>query len=86
MYACVCRAISQSDVKRAGRAGHIHPDALIAVLRLDDEDSCGRCLTVIDEFVDLACQGAAEANLGSPADFAPEPAVRYALPGTRVPA
>lgn len=86
MYACVCRAISESDVKRAGRAGYIHPDALIAVLRLDDDANCGRCVDTIDDFVDLAYQGAAEANLGTPADFASEAAVRYALSSTRVPA
>lgn len=86
MYACICRAITESEVKRAGRAGYIHPDALITVLRLDDDANCGRCLAAIDEFVDLAYQGAAEANLGTPADFAPEAAVRYALSNMRVPA
>ena len=81
MYACICKAVTQADVRHVGRAGSINPDSLIAVLGLADEDCCGRCVDNIDEFVSLAWEGAAEANLGTPADFAFERPVRYAASG-----
>jgi bacterioferritin-associated ferredoxin len=67
MYACICRGITEADVRRAGGAGITAPDRLIAVLGLDDERCCGRCAVQIEEFVELAREGASRAGLG-PAD------------------
>jgi bacterioferritin-associated ferredoxin len=58
MFACVCRGITESEVRRAGRAGTVAPDELVARFGLDDELCCGQCVTNIDEFVDLALEGA----------------------------
>ena len=66
MYVCICRAITEADVRRAGCAGPLQPDRLVAVLGLDGSDCCGRCADEIEFFVGLARQGA----LGE----APEPA------------
>jgi bacterioferritin-associated ferredoxin len=57
MYACMCRAITESHVRQAGRAGVTEPEELIAVLGLEDERCCGRCETHIERFVDLATEG-----------------------------
>lgn len=61
MFACVCRGITESEVRRAGAGGVTAPGDLIAVFSLNDQTCCGRCADCIDEFVDLACQGALEA-------------------------
>lgn len=58
MYACICRGITESDVRHAGAAGVTDPAALISALGLDDDRCCGRCARRIDEFVELAWQGA----------------------------
>jgi bacterioferritin-associated ferredoxin len=80
MYACICRAISEDDVRRAGRRGVTTPDALITALGLRDKRCCGRCATNIHRFVTLAWEGAAETG--------PQPLVAAAaLPhAARVPA
>ena len=61
MYACICRAITDKDVRRAGRAGIISPERLIQTFGLDDERLCGLCVEHIDELVELAHEGAAQA-------------------------
>lgn len=58
MYACICRGITESDVRRVGAAGVTDPAALISTLGLDDDRCCGRCVRRIDEFAELAWQGA----------------------------
>jgi bacterioferritin-associated ferredoxin len=58
MYACVCQGVTEADVRQLGAAGIAAPEDLIAVLSLNDEDCCGRCVTAIDSFVALAEEGA----------------------------
>src|SRR5262245_61187623 len=58
MYACSCRAITEDDVRRAGRRGVIAPDDLIEVLGLNDPSCCGRCSDEVERFVALAWDGA----------------------------
>jgi bacterioferritin-associated ferredoxin len=60
MYACICRAIPESEVRRAGAAGVLTPEALIAAFRLDAPRCCGRCRADIGRFVALAREGALE--------------------------
>jgi bacterioferritin-associated ferredoxin len=64
MYACICRGVTEADVRQAGRAGIIAPEELLTVLGLDDPRCCGRCAARIEDFVALARQGAAEAGTG----------------------
>jgi bacterioferritin-associated ferredoxin len=57
MYLCLCKGITESDVKRLAYYGTTTEQALIAALGLSDADCCGRCLLeidVIDVFVALA--------------------------------
>ena len=58
MYACICRGITEADVRRAGRAGDLTPERLVGVLGLDDAGCCGRCAESIEPFVALAREGA----------------------------
>jgi len=51
MYLCLCKGITESDVKRLAYYGTTTEQALIAALGLCDADCCGRCLLEIDEFV-----------------------------------
>ncbi len=54
MYVCLCKGITESDVRRLGRAGVLHPDSLAAALGINDEGCCGRCARNIETLVALA--------------------------------
>ena len=56
MYACICRGVTELEVRGLGQAGIITPEALIASLGLDD-NCCGRCLREIDSLVLMASSG-----------------------------
>jgi bacterioferritin-associated ferredoxin len=62
MYVCSCKALTKADVRQVGRGGITTPDGLIAVLHLNDDDCCGQCADQIQDFVDLAREGLAQAN------------------------
>ena len=56
MYLCLCKGITESDLKSLARYGMttaeaLRPEALIATLGLADGDCCGRCVLEIEEFV-----------------------------------
>ncbi len=63
MYICLCKGITESDVKECGRNGFITPQALACRLEIDADDCCGRCLKNLDEIVALACNEHTEAAL-----------------------
>ena len=54
MYLCLCKGISDADVRQAARAGHVTAEALIAVLGLCDEECCGNCVENIEDFLAVA--------------------------------
>jgi bacterioferritin-associated ferredoxin len=54
MYLCLCKGISDADVRQAARAGHVTAEALIAVLGLRDEECCGNCVENIEDFLAVA--------------------------------
>ena len=53
MYLCLCKGITESDVKRLAHYGTTTAEALVAALGLTDPDCCGRCALEIDELVML---------------------------------
>ena len=57
MYMCLCKGITESDVREAGRAGCVIPSQLKCKFGLKESGCCGRCAKHIHEFVDLALQG-----------------------------
>ncbi len=59
MYVCLCNGITESDVREAGRDGHVTPCALKAKFKLKENGCCGRCAKNIQEFVEIAVQGTA---------------------------
>ncbi|CUQ68255.1 (2Fe-2S)-binding protein [Candidatus Nitrospira inopinata] len=67
MYLCLCKGITESDVREAGRAGLITPSQLKAKFGLKDSGCCGRCAKHIHEFVELAVREA-PATCHSPVD------------------
>ena len=75
MYACLCRGLTEADVRRAGQAGALTPASLVPALGLDDAGCCGRCAEDIEVFVALAWEGA---GLGQP--DAPGPEYQFARP------
>lgn len=54
MYVCLCRGITESDVREAGREGLTTSHQLIQAFSLKKNGCCGRCAKNIREFVDLA--------------------------------
>ncbi len=54
MYLCLCKGITESDVREAGRSGIVMPCQLRAKFGLKESGCCGRCSKNIREFVELA--------------------------------
>ncbi len=54
MYVCLCKGITESDVREAGRAGVVMPCQLRAKFGLKDSGCCGRCSKNIQDFVEIA--------------------------------
>jgi bacterioferritin-associated ferredoxin len=54
MYLCLCKGITESDVREAGRSGIVMPCQLKAKFGLKDLGCCGRCSKNIHEYVEIA--------------------------------
>lgn len=54
MYLCLCKGITESDVREAGRSGIVMACQLRAKFGLKESGCCGRCSKNIREFVELA--------------------------------
>ena len=54
MYLCLCKGITESDVREAGQGGIVMPGQLKAKFGLKDSECCGRCSKNIHEFVQIA--------------------------------
>lgn len=54
MYLCLCKGLTEEDVKQAGRAGCVTAEGLLVALELEDTLCCGRCARDIDQFVAVA--------------------------------
>jgi len=69
MYICLCKGVTESDVRTLGRAGVVSPEALAATLGIDREGCCGRCLQSIAEIAALATAERLKAAVKAPAGF-----------------
>ena len=65
MYLCLCKGITDSDIREAGQAGIVMPCQLKAKFGLKDPGCCGRCSKNIDEFVQIAASARRELVLNS---------------------
>jgi len=54
MYLCLCKGITDSDVREAGQAGIVMPGQLKAKFGLKEAGCCGRCSKNIHAFVQIA--------------------------------
>ena len=54
MYLCLCKGITDSEVREAGQEGIVMPGQLKAKFGLKDTGCCGRCSKNIHEFVEIA--------------------------------
>jgi bacterioferritin-associated ferredoxin len=54
MYLCLCKGITDSDVREAGQEGIVMSGQLIAKFGLKDTGCCGRCSKNIHGFVEIA--------------------------------
>jgi bacterioferritin-associated ferredoxin len=57
MYVCLCKGITESDVREAGRVGCVTPCQLKSRFGLKQSGCCGRCAKNIHELVEIAAQG-----------------------------
>ena len=60
MYVCLCKGITESQVRELGRAGKCTADELAAELGILEKGCCGRCARNIEDFVMLAVEHRAE--------------------------
>ena len=58
MYVCLCKGITESDVREAGREGLMTRCQLKTKFGLKQSGCCGRCAKNIDELVEIATQAA----------------------------
>jgi bacterioferritin-associated ferredoxin len=66
MFVCLCKGLTESDVRLAGTTCPLEADALTQALGLDDRDCCGRCARNIDRLVALAsCPSPCAASLSA---------------------
>jgi len=54
MYLCLCKGITDTDVREAGRQGLVMPCQLKAKFGLTEAGCCGRCSKNIHELVEIA--------------------------------
>ncbi|CBK42948.1 MAG TPA: (2Fe-2S)-binding protein [Nitrospira sp.] len=54
MYVCLCKGLTESDVRAAGRQGFLTTRQIVAEFGLRDNGCCGRCAKNIHELVSLA--------------------------------
>jgi len=59
MYVCSCKAITESQVRRAGKASR-SPQELALALGLDDPACCGRCMADIERIAIIAAESIPE--------------------------
>jgi bacterioferritin-associated ferredoxin len=50
MYICLCKGLTESDVRKVAMETALNPEALIQRLGLDETDCCGRCARNIESF------------------------------------
>lgn len=53
MYVCLCKGITDSHIRQAGREGAACAESLIASFQLDGDECCGYCRENIDHLVDM---------------------------------
>jgi bacterioferritin-associated ferredoxin len=71
MYICLCKGITDSQVRNLGREGIVGSEALAAKLGIDRDDCCGRCVRRLADFLSLAQGGRAESSLTTPTAATP---------------
>ena len=54
MYLCLCKGITESHVREAGRAGCVMACQIKDKFGLNDSGCCGRCSKNIRQFVEVA--------------------------------
>ncbi len=54
MYVCLCKGLTESDVREAGQQGCLTTRQIIAEFGLRENGCCGRCAKNIHELVALA--------------------------------
>jgi bacterioferritin-associated ferredoxin len=65
MYLCLCKGITDSDIREAGQAGIVMPCQLKAKFGLKDPGCCGRCSKNIHEFAEIAMSAQQASSLNS---------------------
>lgn len=53
MYVCLCKGITEGDIRNAAQAGTTTAEGLIKPFRWDDGKGCGRCALSIEGILAL---------------------------------
>lgn len=75
MYVCLCKGLTESDVRRVTlseeAAGRLDEARLAHALGIDDEDCCGRCAKNICRLMNLSADCRSCINAPRPAQSQP---------------
>lgn len=53
MYICLCKGLTESEIRKAALEADLNVTLLIQALGLDDTDCCGRCARNIEGVVSV---------------------------------
>ena len=63
MYVCLCKGITEAQVRELGREGKCTANELACELGILEKGCCGRCARNIEDFVALAVEVRADVPL-----------------------
>lgn len=75
MFLCICHAVTIAEVRQATEAGLRDFDELVARYSLGDDDSCGTCLSMLEDLLKEtapACTGSIQQTGGTGCQRSPQ--------------
>jgi len=62
MYVCLCKGLTETDIRRMAPRRDLCPETFKACFGFDDEECCGRCAEKLPELIAIA-KGASASNV-----------------------
>lgn len=85
MYLCICHAVTVAEVRQAAEAGPCDFDELVTRFSLGDDDSCGTCLSVLEDLLVEIAPGPAGSPQGASAAVCQRSGQQVACAGATAP-
>ena len=62
MYVCLCKGLTEADIRRMAPKRELCPETFRACFGFDDEECCGRCAENLPDLIAIA-KGASGTNI-----------------------